>query len=332
MIRKNKITAAVCAMLAIGCMAVMGSCGDTEPAENGETKAKTPETTTAADPVKEESSQEEIEVSSQAEESSAAESNSSAAEEVSKAEENIAAEEKPYDFTGMAGYWYIDGEYDTAYIHITKDGRFESFYASGSEECSGTVKRELDPNTNNYIFALYPDGGEPYLLFADDGETEKTDLYTAGEYPQHYVKLYGEGGLGDDGRGEDETDEVKPGDEYLGIWGCGRATIHIYKTQMDVPEKDKFFYINIYWGDSAFAHVEWSLVGEYKDGKLICDKNGVKTYVEYQDAETPPKRTVEYTEGSAEFELRDGKLYWNDLEENAAVGMEFINTPPSEDY
>lgn len=330
--KKNKDPKALmCTVLALCTAGIMSGCGDTSSTDSkpagtkstttAATEAVTEEEVSSAEEQQAESSSEAEPVSSLEEEGPSSTEESSEPEESSSAEST--AEEAPYDYTGMSGYWYIDGDYNTAYIHIAKDGTFTSYYASGSEECSGTVRHELDPNTNNYIFTLSAEEGGPYLFFADDGETDKTDLYTAGEYSVHYVKLYGEGGLGDDGRGPDETDEEKPGDEYLGTWGCERATIHIYKTNMPVPEKDKFFYIDINWGDSANAYVEWSLVGEYEDGKLICDKNGVKTYVEYVDAVTAPKRTIEYTEGSAVLEIRDGKLYWDDKEENAAEGMEF---------
>ena len=35
------------------------------------------------------------------------------------------------DYTGIAGYWFINGDPRTASLHITEDGKFTAYYASG---------------------------------------------------------------------------------------------------------------------------------------------------------------------------------------------------------
>ena len=108
------------------------------------------------------------------------------------------------DYSGLEGYWFIDGDPSAASFHITEDGKFTVYYANGLVENKGIVRRVFDSEINNYYYCMYLDSGELYEAFADDGDKEKTDIYMGnGDFP-HYVKLYGEGGLGDDGRGPEE--------------------------------------------------------------------------------------------------------------------------------
>lgn len=213
------------------------------------------------------------------------------------------------DYTGLAGYWYIDGDPCTASFHITKDGRFTSYYPTGIVENRGYVKRKLDTEINNYIYFMYLDSGELYQAFADDGEKEKTDIYMGNGGDPHYVKLYGEGGLGNDGRGPEES--------FTGSWSCGRAIIEIsYRGE-------GIFHALIKWGGSASSSGLWDYPLIFEDGKLICHGNGTLTHVEFKDAESAPEETVKYTDGSAEFTLEGDRLFWNDLKEHCADDMLF---------
>lgn len=213
------------------------------------------------------------------------------------------------DYSGLAGYWFIDGDPSAASFHITEDGKFTAYYASGTVENNGIVRRVFDSEINNYYYCMYLESGKLYEAFADDGEKEKTDIYMGnGGFP-HYVKLYGEGGLGDDGRGPEEA--------YTGTWDCERAHIEITYNGEGV------FHATVKWGASASTHAQWEYPLIFVDGKLICDGNGSKSFVEYEEAGAEPKVTVEYTDGSAEFIL-DGKvLKWNDLKEHSADDMIF---------
>ena len=218
------------------------------------------------------------------------------------------------DYSGLAGYWYIDGDPSAASFHITKDGMFTAYYANGLVENEGIVRKVLDPAINNYIYCMYLESGKLYSKFADDGEKEKTDIYMGNNGTPHYVKLYGEGGLGDDGLGPEEA--------YTGTWNCERAHIDI------TYYGEGIFHATVKWGASASTHTQWEYPLIFDNGKLICNGNGTKSFVEYEDAENEPKVTEEYSDGSAEFTLEGNRLFWNDLKEHSADDMLFSR----EDY
>lgn len=225
-----------------------------------------------------------------------------------------ASENEAADLSGLAGYWYIDGDTSTASIHIYADGRFETFYASGSPENKGYIKRELEDDLNYYYYAFYSDSNEFIMSFPDDGEKDKTDIYMGNGGTPHYVKLYSEGGLGDDGRGSDEDESDN---EFAGIWGCERATLKIE------DKGEGVFHAVIDWSDSAYAYAEWDYPLIFDGSKLVCEGNGFLTYITYKDSSSEPERKLVYSDGKAEFEMKDNCIYWNDLKENRGEGMVF---------
>ena len=244
-----------------------------------------------------------------AESTQTVETTTATASQTEKASANAAA-----DFTGIAGYWYIDGDPHTASIHIYADGRFETFYATGSPEDKGQIKYELDEDLNNYYYMFYSDTNGFIMGFADDGEKVKNDIYMGNGGTPHFVKLYGEGGLGDDSRGSD--DEVVASD-YVGTWVCERASITIE------DKGEGVFHAVINWSDSAYAYAEWDYPLIFDGSKLVCEGSGSLTYITYKDAETEPEREIVYQDGKAEHELKDNSLYWNDLNENRGEGIAF---------
>lgn len=213
------------------------------------------------------------------------------------------------DFSGLAGFWYVDGDAAAAYIHFASDGSFQSYYPNGNKENSGYLRREFNSDINNYYYAMYLDSGEPYLIFSDDGLNDKTDIYMGYDGSPHYVKLYGEGGLGDDGRA--------PGEEFCGRWDCERAHISI------TNDADGQFTAVVTWSDSAASYVEWVYPLTYSDGKLVCDGIGKKSYVTASAPAAEPSYDSIYTNGSAEFSFRDGGIIWRDKSENSADNMLF---------
>ena len=215
------------------------------------------------------------------------------------------------DFTGLSGYWYADGDPKAAFFHIDKEGKFTEYYSyyGAGIVCRGNVKRELAPGTDNYIYCIYRDSGELYKTFADDGEKEKTDIYTDNDEINHYVKLYGEDGTGDDGRNAEDI--------FSGSWICGRAILEIsYKG-------DGEFRAQVTWSSSATAHSIWVYPLTLDNGKLVCNGKGTLCHTELENADSEPNETVEFTNGSAEFSMKGNHLFWNDLNKHCADDMLF---------
>ena len=71
-----------------------------------------------------------------------------------------------------------------------------------------------------------------------------------------------------------------------------------------------------------------SFVWIKQDGKLVCSGKGTKTNFEYQSENAEPDKTVDYTDGSAEFSMEGSHIVWNDLNENSGEDMMFSNTLP----
>ena len=109
-------------------------------------------------------------------------------------------------------------------------------------------------------------------------------------------------------------------DNYLGTWGCGRATLNISVNEGGA------YQAKISWADSAFAHTEWVyiLYFDTMSKEMVCTNNAVRTYYEYKDGNSEPETTVMYTDGSGSFFLSDGVITWYDAEENCGEGMEFV--------
>ena len=115
--------------------------------------------------------------------------------------------------------------------------------------------------------------------------------------------------LGSDGK---EAEEI-----YTGSWICGRAIIEISY------ESEGLYQAKVSWSSSAAAHVIWDYPLTLDNGKLVCNGNGKKTFVEFKEGETEATETVEYTDGSAEFTIDGGHLFWNNFNEHDADNMIF---------
>lgn len=227
------------------------------------------------------------------------------------------SEKETADFSRIAGEWYIDGDYPAAHISISQTGTFTAYYASGNIENTGYIKYEAtegEESVNNW-YVLYTDDGELYLRFINDGNESPLELYEVIS-SHRYVLINGAGGIADDGRGEDE---ILAEENYVGIWGCGRATLCISVND------DGSYLGKITWADSAFAYVEWiyPLTYDAESGKMVCNGNASKTYYEYKEENSDPVSEVMYTGGNGSFYSENGIITWYDDEENKGEDMEF---------
>lgn len=293
----NKKLIALSLILAVS--AAVSSCGTIDKAKGSEA-GSTAETSTSV-------------VTTETETASTTES----AETETSAEKTSEAETVTNKFASIAGDWYIDGDTSAAHISISDTGTFTSYYATSGVENRGYIEYAENGNrdTSDPMYVLYTDDGSQYIEFKDDGSERKQDLYSEGAYGSHFVRIEGAGGIADDGIGDSE---IAAEEDYLGTWGCNRATLTIYSNG------DGTYLGTVTWADSAFAYAEWTYTLTYENGIMVCDKNAVKKYYEYKDSNSDPEVNVMYDNGSGSFTLRNGVITWYDAEENLGEDMEFI--------
>ena len=95
-----------------------------------------------------------------------------------------------------------------------------------------------------------------------------------------------------------EEDGQNPVMNYVGVYGCGRATITVMAKGAQDAE------ITIQWGSSASSGSEWTMSGTFDDAT----------------------KTVRYTNGTGMFSFDapdSNSLVWRDDVDNAADGMVF---------
>ena len=109
------------------------------------------------------------------------------------------------------------------------------------------------------------------------------------------------------------------GEAFLGMWGCGRATIEItYK------EETETYNVLVSWSSSAAEKAVWQYVCGFDGEKLYSDENGTKSILTWDENGDVTTEEV-YSDGSAVFELdAEGNLTWTDKKENAAEDMIFL--------
>ena len=115
------------------------------------------------------------------------------------------------DCSSIAGFWFIDGDTTKSLIHIFEDSRYVAYNASGETESKGQVyytPEEIE-GTTHYWFSLYDKDGTFFTNFLDDGSESKNDLYAGNGATPHYVRVFGKGGVGDDGREPGEEDSAE---------------------------------------------------------------------------------------------------------------------------
>lgn len=114
-----------------------------------------------------------------------------------------------------------------------------------------------------------------------------------------------------------ETDNTPVPDIYRGVWMCGRAGIRMIRADMGYKAL-------IHWASSYAEHVSWEYTLLYDAVNDCLTGTGVKGITVFNDDGSEASYTEEYQDGRASFRLTaEGKLLWEDAEENAGQDMEF---------
>ena len=95
-------------------------------------------------------------------------------------------------FENLLGEWYIDGDEAAAHLSISADGSFQSFYATGSLEYEGSIKR-LKADLGDGVgeaeyFCFFAKGGETPLFYVLAPENEVEEFYTVGGASLHFAR------------------------------------------------------------------------------------------------------------------------------------------------
>lgn len=229
-------------------------------------------------------------------------------------------EDYQYRISDITGIWYEDGTttLDPRTLTVNADGTFSLQYKGGGA-LNGTVKvtaEEHPDGTRTLWFNFYDEGGDLWTGFPESQTQVQNDLYSGQDGELHFFRA--------DTLSEGDTEDVPQeprfkGDDYVGVWGCGRCTLIV------APASDGYD-VQIQWASSAADGSFWNYHCYYDPSTwhLHCNGSGTRTDYEYAGEDTDPVNTVQYTDGSAEFWLSDdGWLSWIDYKESAGDGMNF---------
>ena len=219
------------------------------------------------------------------------------------------------EISRIVGTWREDSEFGINVLTIDQDGSYVLYHTSGGTE-NGNVVVDGDVHsdgTSDSWFSLYGESGDLWIGFPNLPEYAKnppTELFSESEEVMHFVRI--------------DENEKTPAEDYVGIWGCGRCTITITKTEDG-------YNVNIIWGSSASEYTEWNYNCQYdkETATLICDGNATQVNHVYNEKGKDKKTTV-YKDGSGSFKARGGVLRWTDDKEDAGKSMYFAYSPSQE--
>ena len=173
----------------------------------------------------------------------------------------------------------------------------------------GYVQLEYD-SARNHWYNLYQKNGTLLLSFRVTGEIPLDDLYAGQTGSPHYTR-------------ENSNAPVVPrttGDDFLGVWGCGRCTISI-------SEEGAGYNVSIKWASSAAEGFIWEYHCSFDPGDemLHSDNYATKTHYYFTDDGIESSELV-YANGCGAFCINgSGNLNWLDFTEDEGSGIEFIS-------
>lgn len=126
----------------------------------------------------------------------------------------------------------------------------------------------------------------------------------------------------DEAENKEEAEESGPytaasGDEYIGTWYSGRATLEVQ------PSYDQYLCV-VTWANSAFEYYAWEYFCTFENGSLVCSGTGTKTDVVFGEDGNVASSAVLFSDGSATFTLnKDRRITWDESVEDSGNGVEF---------
>lgn len=230
---------------------------------------------------------------------------------ISPIEDYVPAEPDVSVLTGEYRYQLRDekpGEFfiDEGYVTVNADGTYIYQPKDGSLRQNGVVQLEYDE---------YPDGSRSPLFVFREKESNEVWNGTYDCEPDGKGAFYlGNGGMArllpKDQREDDFSD-------YIGIWQYDRCSIQI-------GGQGEGYLVTIHWADSASEDNVWSYQcsGMSDNMGLECTGGGTLTHIVTAEDGTET-RTVVYSDGTAFFRQKDGRLFWSDGKENKGMEMGF---------
>lgn len=203
-------------------------------------------------------------------------------------------------------------------LYAIDDGTYTIYYPNGSEsqEISNqeTIGYVMDTSTGlnvrsgpaaTYELVDFLEPLTPVTIFEtqSDGERE----WGRTEYGWVCMDYIAEGAP------PENSIPSKVVNQFSGSWGDSVG----YRCMMSVSFQNGNFVFDISWANGASSTNKWHFVGRYDaTSKSVYYTNGTCSTLE-TDESGRESTTVHYTNGSGQFYISDGYMYWVDYVENA---------------
>ncbi len=223
---------------------------------------------------------------------------------------------KHTDLAPLVGEWDYQTQnqqngalYDMAgFVTVQADSTYLYQPMDGSVPKKGTIKVDYDDYSNG--------DKVPFWAFYDNDGNFFIGIYCTEDHCDTFY--IGHGGAE---RLVRKTGQENPFDEYVGTWQCDRCSVRI----SDTSEQGRSYDVEIHWADSASEDNVWTYSCVCSDdGTYIeCLSGGTLTHVVTADDGTET-RTVVYNDGTAQFNIKGGTLFWQDIKEDKGHQMGFV--------
>ena len=127
------------------------------------------------------------------------------------------------------------------------------------------------------------------------------------------------------GQSAEETESADDGQNpvmnFIGDYGCGRATMHVEAEGADGAR------FTLTWASSAAENTEWVMSGTFDEKTLSVEYSDcVRTDYVYNEDGSVKSQKEKYTDGHGVIQFSDSdelSLTWQDDQENAGEDMTF---------